>query len=160
MQLQLHLSDWFLVGNGGMGFWDYCKGTLRDYHRDPFLHSLLRTRELCAWSLLRVQGEGWNRPRELCPSPFLFLHLTCVPLHDCGLINTCDTHTRICTCMGTNLRRGREKVKERDSKSAFVCVCMSVCLSVSTYIHTCMHVCSHEYMHTYMRECMQSCKHA
>ena len=29
-----------------MGFWDYFSGTLRDYHRDPFPHSLLRTREL------------------------------------------------------------------------------------------------------------------
>ena len=26
-----------------MGFWDYSRGTLRDYHRDPFPHSLLRT---------------------------------------------------------------------------------------------------------------------
>ena len=34
-------TDWFLVGNGGMGYWDY----YRDYHRDPFPHSLLRTRE-------------------------------------------------------------------------------------------------------------------
>ena len=28
-----------------MGFWDYFWGTLRDYHRDPFPHALLRTRE-------------------------------------------------------------------------------------------------------------------
>ena len=36
-------ADWFLVKNGGMGYWDYYRGTLRDYHRDPFPHSLLRT---------------------------------------------------------------------------------------------------------------------
>ena len=35
---------WFLVGNGGVGNWDYDKGTLRYCHRDPFPHSLLRTR--------------------------------------------------------------------------------------------------------------------
>ena len=28
-----------------MGYWDYYRGTFRDYHRDPFPHSLLRTRE-------------------------------------------------------------------------------------------------------------------
>ena len=28
-----------------MGSWDYYRGTLRDYHTDPFPHSLLRTRE-------------------------------------------------------------------------------------------------------------------
>ena len=28
-----------------MGFWDYKRGTLRDYDREPFPHSLLRTRE-------------------------------------------------------------------------------------------------------------------
>ena len=26
-----------------MGYWDYYKGTLRDYHRDPFPQSPLRT---------------------------------------------------------------------------------------------------------------------
>ena len=31
-------------GNGLLGL---LKGTLRDYHRDPFPHSLLRTREFC-----------------------------------------------------------------------------------------------------------------
>ena len=28
-----------------MGFWDYYRGTLKEYHRDPFSHSVLRTRE-------------------------------------------------------------------------------------------------------------------
>ena len=36
-------SPWFLVGNGGMGCRDYYN--TRDYHRDPFPHSLLRARE-------------------------------------------------------------------------------------------------------------------
>ena len=29
-----------------MGFWNYQKGILRDYHRDPFPYSRLRTREI------------------------------------------------------------------------------------------------------------------
>ena len=37
------LTDWFLVGNGGMDF-GITIGDLN--HRDPFPHSLLRTREL------------------------------------------------------------------------------------------------------------------
>ena len=40
------LSVWFLVGNGGMGYGDYIWGLYRDYYRDPFPHSLLRTRQL------------------------------------------------------------------------------------------------------------------
>ena len=39
---------WSLVGNGGMGYWAYYKGPLRDYHRDPFTHSLLSTRQYIA----------------------------------------------------------------------------------------------------------------
>ena len=35
-------SAWFLVGNGGMGFGDDDRGTLREYHGDPFPHSLPR----------------------------------------------------------------------------------------------------------------------
>ena len=38
-----------------MGYWDYFWGTLRDYHRDPFPHSLLRTREL---GVEGVKGGG------------------------------------------------------------------------------------------------------
>ena len=37
---------WFLVGNGGMDYGDYFWGLYRDYSRDPFPHSLLRTREV------------------------------------------------------------------------------------------------------------------
>ena len=36
---------WFLVGNGGMDYGDYYWGFYRDYYRDPFPHSLLRTRQ-------------------------------------------------------------------------------------------------------------------
>ena len=32
----LETAYWFLVRNGGMGYWDYYRGTLRDCHRDPF----------------------------------------------------------------------------------------------------------------------------
>ena len=41
------VAPWFLVGNGGMGYWDCYRGPyiIRDYHRDPFSYSLLRTRE-------------------------------------------------------------------------------------------------------------------
>ena len=28
-----------------MGFWEYSRATIRGYHRDPFPHPLLRTRE-------------------------------------------------------------------------------------------------------------------
>ena len=38
-------SSSFLVRNGGMDCWDYYKGTFRDYHRDPFHHSLLSTKQ-------------------------------------------------------------------------------------------------------------------
>ena len=34
-----------LSGEWGNGLLGLLKGTLRDYHRDPFPHSLLRTRE-------------------------------------------------------------------------------------------------------------------
>ena len=43
--MQSAAIDWFLVGNGGMGFLGLLYRTLRGYHRDPFPHSLLRTRE-------------------------------------------------------------------------------------------------------------------
>ena len=35
---ELMTGGFFIVGNGGMGFWDYYMGGLkgRDYHRDPF----------------------------------------------------------------------------------------------------------------------------
>ena len=36
---------WFLVGNG---LWDYYWRLYRDYHRDPFPYSLLRTRQKTA----------------------------------------------------------------------------------------------------------------
>ena len=39
-----------------MGYWDNHKGTLRDYHRDPFPHSLLRASEK------RVLGGSWREP--------------------------------------------------------------------------------------------------
>ena len=35
-----------------MGYWDYYKGTLRDYHRDPFPHSLLRAGEMMSSPLV------------------------------------------------------------------------------------------------------------
>ena len=38
-------TSWFLVGNGGRGYGDDYWGLYRDYYRDPFLHSLLRTKE-------------------------------------------------------------------------------------------------------------------
>ena len=38
-----------------MGYGDYYKGTLRDYHRDPFPHSLLRTRE--SFAVYRVFSD-------------------------------------------------------------------------------------------------------
>ena len=41
-----HLTVWFLVGNGGNDYGDYDWGLCRDYYRDPFPHSLLRTRHL------------------------------------------------------------------------------------------------------------------
>ena len=38
------VSVWFLVGNGGMDYWDYYWGLYRDYYnKDPFPHSLLST---------------------------------------------------------------------------------------------------------------------
>ena len=37
-----------------MGCWDYYRGTLRDYHRDPFPHSLLRTKEKIPELTLKV----------------------------------------------------------------------------------------------------------
>ena len=40
------LGVWCLVGNGGMDYGDYYWGLYRDYHRDPFPHSLLSTRQL------------------------------------------------------------------------------------------------------------------
>ena len=50
---------WFLVGNGGMDYGDYW-GIYRDYHRDPFPHSLLRTRQMRAlgFRLEEVGGLG------------------------------------------------------------------------------------------------------
>ena len=42
----------FLVGNGGMDYGDDYWGLYRDYYRDPFAHSPLRTgqrMELAAW---------------------------------------------------------------------------------------------------------------
>ena len=46
---ELMTGGFFIVGNGGMGFWDYYMGGLkgRDYHRDPFSPIFLkRTREM------------------------------------------------------------------------------------------------------------------
>ena len=41
-----------------MGYWDYYKGALRDYHRDPFPHSLLRTRDKKA-TAPEAPNEAW-----------------------------------------------------------------------------------------------------
>ena len=51
-----------------MGYWDYYKGPIRDYHRDPFPHSLLRTREF--W----VQGAGRTLSHAAlgCRGPLFF----------------------------------------------------------------------------------------
>ena len=43
--LGFRVTVWFLVGNGGMDYGDYCWGLYRDYYRDPFPHSLLSTRQ-------------------------------------------------------------------------------------------------------------------
>ena len=40
------ISVWFLVGNGGMGYGDSYWGLSKNYYRDPFPHSLLRTRQI------------------------------------------------------------------------------------------------------------------
>ena len=34
-----------------MDYRDYYSGSYRDYYRDPFLHSLLSTREFCGTSV-------------------------------------------------------------------------------------------------------------
>ena len=38
-------SAWFLVGNGGIDYGDYYWGLYRDYYKNPFPRSPLRTRE-------------------------------------------------------------------------------------------------------------------
>ena len=48
---RVQTSVWFLVGNGGMGYWDYYRGLYMDYHKDPFRHSLLSTRQ--TWDFRR-----------------------------------------------------------------------------------------------------------
>ena len=53
-----------------MGYWDYKKGTLRDYHRDPFPHSLLRTRETKWGTQLGLRSS------ESFENPFLSFHLS------------------------------------------------------------------------------------
>ena len=47
---------WFLVKNGGMDHGDYYWGLYRDYDRDPFPHSLLRTGQNM-WPWLSVASE-------------------------------------------------------------------------------------------------------
>ena len=51
-----------------MGFWGLLEGTLRDYHRDPSPHSLLRTRKFRVWGFKRLGG----------PPPELTLYLVMV----------------------------------------------------------------------------------
>ena len=42
-----------------MGYKDYCEGPLRDHHRDPFPHSLLRTRQLLGkWDFPKIRGTA------------------------------------------------------------------------------------------------------
>ena len=48
---------WLLAGNGGMGYGDYCRGLYRDYYRDPFPHSLLRTRQISAPQIPLILGS-------------------------------------------------------------------------------------------------------
>ena len=43
-----------------MGSWDYHRGTLRDCHRDPFPHSLRRTRELEALRFRASVCSAWR----------------------------------------------------------------------------------------------------
>ena len=47
-----------------MGYWDYYKGTLRDYHRDPFPHSVLRTREPTEFA---PKGQKKDRSARFVP---------------------------------------------------------------------------------------------
>ena len=44
-----------------MGYGGYCWGLHRDYHRDPFPHSLLRTRQLGVFRVVVGSGFGGVR---------------------------------------------------------------------------------------------------
>ena len=67
-----HQTLWFLAGNGGMGYWDNYCGLYRDYYRDPFPHSLLRTRQsraamvLCPHPTPRTMSSIRLRTRSCC----------------------------------------------------------------------------------------------
>ena len=57
------------MGNGGTDYGDcYFGGLYWDYYRDPFPHSLLRTRQSCASACGRVVEEQ-GRPK----APYTFI---------------------------------------------------------------------------------------